>query len=101
MNMVEPEMIDLTRSRNVSAIRAEYQMDPSDPLKIIALVQKQEASGLFEDAVRTIKVAFSRGVMNDYLEFALAKLSFQIEEYEESWDTFSKIVQREVDTIYR
>ncbi|MCG8526191.1 MAG: O-antigen ligase family protein [Opitutales bacterium] len=96
INLPPEEMIDLTSGRVISAIRTEYLLDSEDPLKLIALVQKQIQTGLYEDAMVTIEVGRNRGVTSDYLNYELAKIYFQLDKPEEAWTIYRKMIENSI-----
>lgn len=97
MNLPRPAMIDLTHDWSMTTIRSQYIIDSTDPLKVIALVQKQERDGFYEEALTTIQVAFNRGIENEFLEFELPLVYFYLEDYEKSWEQFKEIIVRSME----
>lgn len=97
MNLPRPKMIDLTHDWSMTSIRSQYILDSNDPLKVIALVQKQESDGFYEDALTTIQVAFRRGIENEFLEFELPLVYFYLGQYEKSWEQFQRIIARSIE----
>lgn len=97
MNYPEPQMIDLTKGRTQTAIRTEYLLDSKDPLKVIALVQKQKQDGNYEDAIVTLEISRGKGVSHPYLEYQRALVNFHLGQYEESWNIFKRIIERSID----
>jgi len=96
MNVSEPEMIDLSKTRTLSVIRTEYLVDPDDPLKVIALVQRHLQDGNYKDAMMTIEVARSRNVRHEYLDYQLAIIRFHLSEYEDSWKCWEPIISSSI-----
>lgn len=97
MNYPEPQMIDLSKNRTQTAIRTEYLLASKDPLKVIALVQKQKQDGDYEEAMVTLEVSRGKGVSHPYLEYQRALVNFHLGRYEESWDIFERIIERSID----
>ena len=97
MNYPEPEMIDLTKSRTLTAIRTDYLLDSTDPLKVIALVQQQKAIGNYNDAMITLEVSRGKGVKHPYLDYQLALVYFHLGKYEEAWKKFETIINNSID----
>ena len=96
MNLPEPEMIDLTKSRTLTVIRTEYLLDSDDPLKVIALVQRQKHDANYQDAQITLEIARSKGVKHEYLEYQLALVYFHLGKYKDSWERFERIIDKSV-----
>jgi hypothetical protein len=96
LNYPEFDMIDLTGGRTLNIIRTEYLLDPDDPLKVIAMIQKQESNGFYKDELITIEVAFRKGIRNEFLDYKLARLYFNLGNYEESWIRFNRIISKSI-----
>jgi hypothetical protein len=92
-HLPEPPMVDLTGGRSLSVIRAHYLMDSMDPLKVIALVQRQKQDLLFRDALIIIEVATRKGVRHPYLDYQVAWLLHQLGQHEDSWKLFRERIR--------
>jgi O-antigen ligase len=93
MNLPEPQMIDLTRARSFIHIRSEYLLDSSDPLKVIALIQKMKADGNYQDMLVTLQVAKSKGVQHPYLEYQLPLALFHAERFGDAWELYNRMIR--------
>ena len=92
MNIPPVDMIDLTGGRVLSFIRTEYLLDSEDPLKVIAMIQKQTNDGFYSEALVTIRVALKKGIENDYLDYTFANTLYKLDKYEEAWGHYKKII---------
>ena len=95
-NVPPVEMIDLTDGRVLNFIRTEYLRDSDDPLKGIAMIQKQISDGFYEDACITIQIVLNKNVKRDYLEYELALVYDKLGRYEESWALFKKTISNPI-----
>ncbi len=97
MNLQEPKMIDLAKTRTLTSIRTEYLLGADDPLKVIALVQKQKKDGNYKEALIAIEISKSKGVSHEYLDYQHALILFHLGRYEDSWKRFEKIIAKSIE----
>ena len=97
MNLLEPTMIDLAKTRTLTSIRTEYLLGADDPLKVIALVQKQKMDGNYQEALIAIEISKSKGVSHEYLDYQHALILFHLGRYEDSWKRFERIIAKSIE----